>query len=129
MIAYDIDPKAHLVTCEVTSRLRLLDAGRFMAQLFADPAFDATDNILVAVDEETVTPDISARNNLADLLLSWRELQAPAKVALVLPGSAWGRIATQLIADYGLSGRNVCCFADKSSAMLWFQEKALASAA
>lgn len=127
MITYHIDRTAHLVTCEVTIGLRVLDIGTFVEQLFSDAAFDGSLNILVVVDSTTVAPDIIARNALATLLLSWRKLHAPAKCGLVLAGSAWRRIATQLIEDYDLAPRNVCCFSQRTEALRWLQEPAAAS--
>jgi hypothetical protein len=124
MITYRIDRDRHMVACHVTIGLRVLDIGYLMERLFADPEFDSAQNVLVSVDEDTVAPDIIARNALAQLLLSWRELHVPAKVGLVLPGSAWRRIATQLIDEYGLGTRNVRCFVNRAEVMHWFQERA-----
>jgi hypothetical protein len=128
MITFQIDREAHRVTCEVTTSIRVLDVGFFMEQLFADPAFDSSQNICVVVDEDTVAPDLIARNALAGLLLSWRKLHASASVALVLPGIAWRRIAAQLIENYGLEARNVRCFVNKPDAYLWLQETAIVPA-
>jgi len=122
MITYQIDHDAHLVTCRVTIAIRVLDVGNLIEQLFADPRFDGGFNTLVVVGDATIAPDLNARNTLARLLLSWRELCAATKWGLVLPSSAWRRIAGQLIDDYGLALRNVRCFSESAAALIWFGE-------
>lgn len=122
MITYEIDRTAQLVTCQVTTGLRILDVGNFIEVLFADAAFDGNFNTLVLVDDATVAPDIVARNGLAHLMLSWRKMHARTKWALVLPGSAWRRLADQLIEQYGLGTRNVRCVPDRVAALAWFAE-------
>lgn len=128
MITYHLNADAHLVTFRVTTDLRVLDVGGCMERLLEDPAFDAGHNMLVLIDQEAAAPDLIARNALAELLVSWRKLHAPAKVGFVLSGSAWRRIADQLIEEYGLGTRNVRCFAAPAEAILWFKENAEAAA-
>lgn len=125
MIRYEIDPAAHLVTCQVTGNLRALDVANFIERLWQDPRFDQDYNTLVEVNGETITPDLIARNALAELLLAWRKLHIAAKWAFVLPGSAWQRIAAQLTEEYELDGRNICCFPDSAAAMPWLQVSGL----
>jgi hypothetical protein len=129
MITYQIDRAAHIVTIRVAERLRVLDVSGFMEQLFLDPQFDASFDFVAIVAAAAMAPDIIARNALAELLLNWRKLHASSKWALVLPGPAWMRIATQLIDVYELDARNVRCVTDEPAALEWFHSPAAISSA
>lgn len=120
MITYHIDRNAQRVTCNVTLGMHVLDVAHFVEQLFADPAFNSNFDTLVIVDDDAAVPDISARNALAELLTVWRGLHAPAKWALVLPGSAWRRLASHVIEEHGLETQNVRCFPSATLALEWF---------
>ncbi|HVU36101.1 MAG TPA: hypothetical protein VHE61_21850 [Opitutaceae bacterium] len=122
MITYEIDGTARLVTCSVNAHLRVLDIAEVIGHLFADRSFDPEYNTLVIVADETVIPDVVARNALAELLQAWRKLHVPAKWALILPTNGWLRAANQVIEQYELGSQNVRCFPDCTMALAWFYE-------
>lgn len=119
MISYAIAPHSHLVTCEVTQDLRLLDVANLIEQLFGEIGFSSEFNTLVLIADATILPDLTARNALVQLMSHWRALQTKSKWAFVVHGNGWHRLADHVIDQYELDRTRLQFFDDAALALAW----------